>query len=101
MDPARNRWIIPATGLAIIFGAFLLRLYHLDAMGLEFDEAFCVQTAYAGFSGILRLVTTSEPHPPLYFSLLRLWYPLVGNSEFALRYSSLVASVLIIPSGLP
>ncbi|MDO8673274.1 MAG: glycosyltransferase family 39 protein [Dehalococcoidia bacterium] len=76
--------------------AFGLRVYRLDAVGLEGDEAFSIQAAYSGLAGIIHMVSTVEPHPPLYYSFLRGWFTLTGTSEFALRYPSLIANVLTI-----
>jgi len=85
-----------AAALTIVFVAFLIRIYRLDAVGLGGDEAFSIEAAYSGFSSILRMASASEPHPPLYYSFLRMWYLLTGTSEFALRFPSLVANVLTI-----
>jgi len=82
--------------LAILFVAFALRVYRLDAVGLEGDEAFSVKAAYSGLSDIVHLVSTTDPHPPLYYSLLHGWCLLAGSSEFAVRFPSVVANVLTI-----
>ncbi|MCL4458777.1 MAG: glycosyltransferase family 39 protein [Chloroflexi bacterium] len=85
-----------AAALVVIFVAFAIRVYRLDGVGLEGDEAFSIQTAYSSFSSILRLTSTAEPHPPLYYLFLHAWYPLAGTSEFALRFPSLIANVLTV-----
>ncbi|MFQ5885953.1 MAG: peptidoglycan DD-metalloendopeptidase family protein, partial [Anaerolineae bacterium] len=36
-------------------------------------------------------------HPPLYYYLLHLWILLVGRSEFAVRYLSLIFGTLLVP----
>ncbi len=65
-------------------------------MGLEFDEAFSVQSGFLDLPALLNLLATSEPHPPFYYSFIHVWYPLAGTTEFALRYPSLWANVLTI-----
>ena len=82
--------------LVVVAFAFALRVFHLGSMGLEYDEAFAVHAAFQGLSGILKLVTTTEPHPPLYYSLLWLWYPVFGVTEFALRIPTVFFNLLSI-----
>ncbi|MGH2519888.1 MAG: glycosyltransferase family 39 protein, partial [Chloroflexota bacterium] len=95
----RVRVLAPAE-LALLLVALLatgLRLYHLGAQGLDWDEAFGIGSAYAGFGAIVHTALTVEPHPPLFYSLLRVWYHLAGSSEFALRLPSVVSSAVAVP----
>src|ERR1700680_4056429 len=85
-----------AAAMAIVFVAFVLRMYRLPAMGLEFDEAFSVQAALMDWRSLFALLATSEPHPPFYYSFLKAWIPIAGSSEFALRFVSVFANVLTI-----
>lgn len=71
-------------------------MYHLDAMRLEFDEAFSVQAGFRDLSSLMRLLATNEPHPPLFYSLIHFWHPIFGDTEFALRFPSVIASVLTV-----
>jgi mannosyltransferase len=91
-----QRVVFRTLALAIVLLAFGVRLYHLGTMGLEFDEAFSVQAAFSDFSSMLGMLATHEPHPPFFYSFLRLWYPLVGTTEFALRFASVFANVLTV-----
>jgi mannosyltransferase len=84
------------TALALVLTAFFLRAYRLDAAGFWQDEAFSAQAVAQGFAGIIDLVTTSEPHPPLYYEMLRAWYLLAGPTEYALRWPSLMAGVVTV-----
>jgi hypothetical protein len=43
------------------------------------------------------LVATPDIHPPLYFLLMHAWTPAAGQSEFALRFPSVVAATLTLP----
>jgi hypothetical protein len=81
---------------AIVLLAFGIRLYHLGDQGLEFDEAFSVQAAFRSLPDIITLLTTQEPHPPLFYSFLHLWYPVAGTTEFALRFPTVLANVLTV-----
>ena len=82
--------------LLIVLLAFLLRLYRLDHQSLWYDEGFSVYLA--GMSlGEITVRTASDIHPPLYYYLLHLWFGPFGDSEFVLRFFSLVFGFLTAP----
>ena len=92
--------VLSPADLAVLLIALLatgLRLYHLGAQGLDWDEGFGIGSAYAGFGAIIHTALTVEPHPPLFYSFLRVWYHLAGTSEFALRLPSVMSSTLVVP----
>ncbi|MBI3944093.1 MAG: glycosyltransferase family 39 protein [Chloroflexi bacterium] len=79
--------------MAILCGAFALRLYGLARQSLWWDEAFSIQLARQPLSAI----TFGDFHPPLYHYLLHFWINLAGYSEFSARYFSVVAGMLLLP----
>ncbi|MFA5224387.1 MAG: glycosyltransferase family 39 protein [Candidatus Omnitrophota bacterium] len=74
--------------LAISITALALRLYHLGANDLWYDEVYSVLISRDSFS---------IWNPPIYFAVLHYWIKLFGVSEFSLRFPSLIFSVLSIP----
>jgi uncharacterized membrane protein len=78
---------------AILAVGLLLRVIHLGRESLWLDESMCWFYAQRG----LRVLWTQvlSIHPPLYFSLLRLWL-LFGDSEAALRSPSVIFGVIAI-----
>ncbi len=82
----------------ITFVAYALRLFRLDQQELRGDEGFSYGVAVKSW---LRIITLQrdlgEPHSPLHYLLLRAWMLLTGDSEFAMRYSSLIPGLLIMP----
>lgn len=87
----RVAWLILLLTLLVAFG---LRAYHLDFQSLWTDE---------GRSWIRATVPLNElgartplEHMPTYFALLHFWLNAAGQSDFALRFVSLWASVLAI-----
>ena len=82
-------------GLTLL--AFILRIYRLDFQSYWIDEGWTVYFANLPINDLFYLLRTEEIHPPFYFPTLNFWRQLVGDSEFALRYYSLVFSVLSIP----
>ncbi|MBI4318155.1 MAG: glycosyltransferase family 39 protein [Chloroflexi bacterium] len=96
-----------AAGGSIWFGAmlsamvvvgFAIRLHGLDTLSLWLDEAFSFHIAtQPGLLALLNQVAIEDNHPPFYYVLLSGWLPVVGDSEFALRFVSVAAGTLSIP----
>ena len=83
--------------LLALLAAFALRVYRIDTPSLRGDEAFSVMYARSTPQEMLRSFTSStEPHPPLSFFLLHYWGQVAGQSEFALRFTSLWFGVLCV-----
>jgi len=90
-----SRTEFPAV-LAILtaFGLWVCDPLRLNLTG---DDAFSAYLAAQGPAAIIRQTLTGEPHPPLYYLGLSGWTALAGNSEFALRYLSILATIPTIP----
>lgn len=82
--------------LSFVLLAFALRVFRLDAQSLWYDEAFSVYLAHFDLATIAAR-TAADIQPPLYYFLLHFWIAWAGESEFALRFLSLIFSVLTIP----
>lgn len=80
----------------ITFLAFVLRITRLEFQPLWWDEGW---TVYFATSDIPSMVarTAIDIHPPFYYLLLHLWVLLLGPTPFAIRFFSLLASVLSVP----
>ena len=84
--------------LGLVLLAFALRIYRLDAPALRGDEAFSILLARNTPREMLGMfVASTEPHPPLSFLVLHYWGKLAGESEFALRLTSAMPGVLVVP----
>lgn len=73
--------------------AFALRVYRLGHQSLWYDEGFSVWLAGKDLASI----TTGDFNPPLYVYLLHFWLGGAGTTEFAVRFLSLLFSVLAVP----
>ena len=91
----KNR--IRLTMLLLVLMAFALRIHRLDDQALRGDEAFAHLFAQQPLGEMLPSLATIEPHPPLYYAALHLWTSLLGQSEFAARFLSVLVSILMIP----
>ncbi|MBX3052731.1 MAG: glycosyltransferase family 39 protein [Caldilineaceae bacterium] len=98
-----GRWLL----LILILLAFARLAWQLDAKNLWWDESLSLQRAESGWVDLLagRIVLsdtiserpTVDQHPFAYFAFLGLFVRLAGQSEFVLRFPSLMASTLLLP----
>ena len=89
----RKFYILHFTFLIVL--AFAVRIYRLDFQSIWWDEGHSIQMASAPIAEIPTL-PGMDVHPPGFFAMLHGWMALAGRSEFALRYLSLVFSVLTV-----
>lgn len=81
--------------LVAIVVAFALRAYRLDAQSLWNDEGTSVALAPLSLQAIAS-AALQDIHPPLYYFLLHFWTPLAGQTEFAVRFLSVIAGLLVM-----
>jgi len=78
----------------VLILAAAVRGHQLDRQSLWFDEAW---SAYAASRSSLAAALAADPtNQPLYYGLLHVHVRLAGDSEFALRYLSLLLGVLVV-----
>ncbi len=77
--------------------AFALRLFRLDFQSLWRDEVDAIRFARAPLADLLLTFVAPGQNGPLYHLLLRPWLSLAGDSEFGLRFFSLIFGVLAVP----
>jgi len=83
----------------VILLGFVLRIYRLDTQSLWGDEGWAVyHSAQGSAARVIAEAYHAGNHPPLYFLTLAFWMDVAGRSEFALRYLSLLFSVLSVPA---
>jgi hypothetical protein len=75
--------------------AYGLRLACLPCQSIWWDEGHSIFVASHPVAQIPTL-PAMDVHPPAYFALVRGWQMLAGQSEFALRYLSVVFSLLTV-----
>src|SRR5688572_20129386 len=86
---------------SILIGALVLiyvavRVWRLTDSCLWFDEIFSVHAAEHDWAGMFRFVAQDLVHPPLFYSVLKLWIGLGGEGLFWLRLLPLLFSVMAI-----
>jgi mannosyltransferase len=81
--------------IPVLLLAFALRVHHLDFQSIWWDEGHSIEMASAPLSQIATL-PGMDVHPPGYFWVLHGWMATAGQSEFALRYLSVIFSLLTV-----
>lgn len=87
------------TFLVLFFVAICaaVRMIHISDRALWLDEAYSAWFSAATWHDLWSVVPTYEPHPPFYYSLLKLWRMVAGDSGASLRALSLLLSVITVP----
>ncbi|MBI4004883.1 glycosyltransferase family 39 protein [Candidatus Roizmanbacteria bacterium] len=80
--------------IIIFFLAFLVRLISLN-QSLWLDEGTTARVvSQYNFSEIISQFSRYDFHPPLYYFVMKLWTNVFGYSEIALRFPSILFSLL-------
>ena len=91
MWPGARRFFL----LVLLLVSFGLRVYRLGDKSVWWDEGLAAWAARQSPADIARW-TSADVHPPLYFWLLYLWRRGSGDSEFGLRFLSVIVGVLTV-----
>ena len=93
--PSPFPWAVFAVVAAL---AAALRLAALGQEALFLDEYLTLRTSTVpgGFRDFLRYVWLHDPHPPLYFLMMRTWTAVAGDSHVALRLPSALAGIAAV-----
>lgn len=90
--------------LLLILLAFALRVYQLEAKSIWFDESHSLNRASLDLLSIASgkqiwgdRVVQDTTHVPFYFFLLHFLIKLAGDSDFTLRFLSVLCGVLTVP----
>ena len=94
-SPARTAATIAL--IAIVAAGAGLRIYRIAANPLWLDEAYSAYAAAGGFRFLWTVVPTYEVHPPFYYSLIRLWTLVFGDSVLALRTLGMAGAIALLP----
>jgi len=80
--------------LLLILAAYGWRLVGLTQQSLWRDEVDVIWLALRPLRETISMFVSPAQNGPLYFLLMRPWFALAGTSEYALRYSSVLVSLL-------
>lgn len=88
----RDEWLMI---LCLLWLGFGLRIFALDQYGISGDEAWSIMVARSPLAQIVS--PSADVHPPLYHLLLSQMIRWVGATTFAIRYLSVLLSLLSLP----
>ena len=96
VDRLKPLWTRRGALLLIALLALALRAHRLTFHSLEFDETVSVQLAYAPLPDLIANTINLrwDPHPPFYYSLLHVWLRLLGDSDFTLKWLTVLSATL-------
>jgi len=81
--------------IAILLASFALRVWLLGSQNIWWDEGLAFWAIRRGWTE-MTLWTAADVHPPLFFWLLKAWVSLVGETELAARFLSLIYGVITV-----
>ncbi len=101
-QPVRTRWHILFGILAVAAVALGIgfRLWNITGEPLWLDEAYSAYAASKGFDFLWEIVPQYETHPPFYYSLLKLWTLIFGDSLAGLRSLGAVFGIGAVGAGV-
>ncbi len=88
---------VAALVLLTAFVAYGLRTATLTAQSMWIDEVMALEFTEGSFAETMNTIVQPQHNGPLFYLLLYLWRQVVGDTDFAVRYLSVVLSVLTLP----
>lgn len=88
-----NRYILLAILSSIIILSILLRIYKLGSESLTLDEMATVNVAK---KSIEEIILYRNIHPPFYYIIIHYWIELFGDSEFSIRFPSVIFGIISV-----
>lgn len=85
--------------IAVLLLAFAARVYRIDHQSFWNDEGNSASLSSRSVPLILE-GTASDVHPPLYYLILRAWWPLAGQNDFSLRIMSAVSGLIQVAASI-
>lgn len=92
-----ERLLLGLAVLCLVAAGVGFRLWRAASVPLWLDEAYSAYAADHGFAFLWSVVPRYETHPPFYYSLVRLWSFLTGDSLGARRALGVIAGIVAMP----
>jgi len=83
-------------GCIVLLG-LALRLFHLGRESVWNDEIFSIRLAQLPLATMLDQLARGDPHPPLHYLLLNLWFQIFGSEPGQARMISVLFGTISIP----
>jgi mannosyltransferase len=96
-SPAANRHRQGRLMVLLLLLAFGWRIVGLTEQSFWRDEVDVIYLSIRPLSETMSMFISPAQNGPLYYLLIRPWLHLVGSSEFAVRYTSVLFGTLAVP----
>ncbi|MGD1996651.1 MAG: glycosyltransferase family 39 protein [Anaerolineae bacterium] len=93
----RQRLWIKLGVLLIVFVAYSLQTGTLTLQSMWFDEVMSLHFTRGSLAGTVHRIVQPQHNGPLFYLLLFGWRHVVGDSDFAIRFLSVIFAVLTMP----
>ncbi|HEY75189.1 MAG TPA: hypothetical protein G4O00_03285 [Thermoflexia bacterium] len=81
----------------LLFIAYALRVGSLTLQSLWVDEGYALYFTDGNFLKVMHTIVQPQHNGPLFYFLLFWWRRIAGDSDFAIRYLSVMFNVLTLP----
>ena len=92
-----HKLMVRALALSVLLVAYAFQTSTLTQQSLWFDEVMALEYTQGSLMETIHTIVQPHHNGPLFYLLLFLWRQIVGDSDFVVRYMSVIFSVLTIP----
>src|SRR5947209_1114710 len=89
----RDRFIL----LMIVLLGAAIRLFHLNAQSVWFDEAYSIANSVRPLPELIDELARDLGHPPLHYFVLHYWFQIAGFGAMQARLLTAIFGVVSIP----
>ena len=93
---SKNRAFVAIVSTAVLVAIFI-RFWAIGERALWLDEGYSAWFSELSWTRLWFETPRYEPHPPVYYSMLKLWRTFTGDDAAALRSLSAIAGVATVP----
>lgn len=79
-----------------LIGGLISRANIIGSTTFWYDESFSGMLMKENFIGLFKIIVKDKVHPPIYYTVLKIWSLLFGNTDTSLRALSLVLGIALV-----
>ena len=94
LEDRNQPWLALFTVCSVALG---LRLFAIGRYGFDVEEIFSLRAASGTWHHLLLATINQKFHPPLFYTLLKLWLILIPANESSVRLLSVLLGTALVP----